>query len=147
VAGLFASIALAITGWWFYFKPWVIKVVGSVPSGAVLAFANQCPKEGWREYSDGKGRVIVGAGRGDGLSARVLGDTGGAETHTLTVNEMPEHSHLVAKGRADAGTVGKQLLPYDFHHHLDDWPTEETGGSKPHNNMPPFIVLQYCVKE
>ncbi|KPA18241.1 hypothetical protein MHK_001537 [Candidatus Magnetomorum sp. HK-1] len=34
-----------------------------------------------------KGRFIVGAGKGKGLSERVLGDTGGEEKHQLTINE------------------------------------------------------------
>ncbi|MBD2515202.1 tail fiber protein [Nostoc sp. FACHB-973] len=45
---------------------------------------------------DKRGRVGVGAGQGAGLTLRSLGQTFGAETHTLTVSEMPLHNHGVS---------------------------------------------------
>ena len=42
---------------------------------------------------DARGRVLGAIGTGAGLTARSLGDTVGAETHTLTVGEIPSHSH------------------------------------------------------
>lgn len=44
---------------------------------------------------DARGRVLGVIGSGAGLTARSLGDTVGAETHTLNVNEMPSHNHGV----------------------------------------------------
>ena len=44
---------------------------------------------------DARGRVLGAIGTGAGLTARSLGDTVGAETHTLTVGEMPSHNHGV----------------------------------------------------
>lgn len=44
---------------------------------------------------DCRGRVLGAIGTGVGLSARALGDTVGAETHTLTIGEMPVHNHGV----------------------------------------------------
>ena len=42
---------------------------------------------------DMQGRVPGGIGTGTGLTARILGDTTGTETHTLTIAEMPAHTH------------------------------------------------------
>lgn len=44
---------------------------------------------------DLRGRVMVAQGQGDGLTDHYLGFTGGDETHTLTVTEMPSHNHVV----------------------------------------------------
>ena len=42
---------------------------------------------------DARGRVAGTIGQGSGLSNRSLGDAVGSETHTMTVNQMPSHSH------------------------------------------------------
>jgi microcystin-dependent protein len=44
---------------------------------------------------DCRGRVLGTAGAGAGLTSRSAGQALGAETHTLTVNEMPSHSHTI----------------------------------------------------
>jgi len=42
---------------------------------------------------DARGRVAIGAGQGQGLTNRLLGQKGGAEVHYLTIAEMPSHAH------------------------------------------------------
>ena len=42
---------------------------------------------------DSRGRALIGAGQGPGLSFIALGDRGGQETITLTPNQMPQHNH------------------------------------------------------
>jgi microcystin-dependent protein len=42
---------------------------------------------------DLRGRTLIGAGQGSGLTSRVLGTVGGSEMHTLQIAEMPNHSH------------------------------------------------------
>lgn len=47
---------------------------------------------------DYRGRAILGAGAGPGLTARALGSKGGEETHALAVAELPSHAHGGATG-------------------------------------------------
>ena len=44
---------------------------------------------------DMRGRVPVHVGQGPGLSSRDQGEVGGAEVHSLTVDEMPAHDHAL----------------------------------------------------
>jgi microcystin-dependent protein len=45
------------------------------------------------QLPDFRGRVPVGTGQGPGLSNVVLGEIAGEPSHTLTINEMPQHNH------------------------------------------------------
>lgn len=51
------------------------------------------------------GSVPVGQGHGTGLTARVLGQTGGVAAVALTVSQLPVHNHLVAVSSAAAASV------------------------------------------
>lgn len=57
---------------------------------------------------DLRGRAPIHFGQGPGLSNYQLGERGGAETHTLTVNQMPSHNHgattSVTSTTTDAGS-------------------------------------------
>ena len=53
---------------------------------------------------DLRGRSMIGAGNGPGLSPIVWGEVGGTETTTLTINNMPQHNHQLVPGAA-AGQV------------------------------------------
>ena len=92
-----------------------------------------------------KGKVPVGRDSSD-TSFDVLGETGGAKTHTLTVSEMPSHSHtttIIAKAFTSAldglsgGTVNNNAQYYT---------SDSKGGDQAHNNLQPYIVLNYIIK-
>jgi microcystin-dependent protein len=93
---------------------------------------------------DLRGRTVIGVGTGSGLTARTLAATGGAETHTLTVDEMPAHTHT-ANENTSPEYVGTGV------YRTDVWNdsatnTSSTGGDQPHNNMQPFLVMNYIIK-
>lgn len=80
-------------------------------------------------------RMIVGKGSGTFATA---GATGGEETHTLTIAEMPAHSHEMYFGSgssyvaSNAGPTGSNTSYSGY--------IAPSGGGGAHNNMPPFIV-------
>ena len=73
-------------------------------------------------------------------STYAAGTSGGEATHTLTVNEMPKHSHT-AKGWADVKDHSGDYYVLGAAGSSDTYSTRETGGSKPHNNMPPYLAV------
>lgn len=148
IAAIVAAVAIAATGWWLYLKPKLVEIAGGVPSGMVAAFdgPNECP-EGWVSFEEAAGRTLIGTGKGQGLSDRRYREQGGAETHTLTVAELPSHTHEVIQmiGNNDIDGVDSTVL-HSGEHHNEPRRSGATGDGQPHNNMPPFIALRYCRK-
>lgn len=89
----------------------------------------------WIQVTD---RFVLAAG-----STYKVGATGGNATHTLSISEIPAHSHQI-NTRSNSGsgnvytieTVGPTKQAPSFY-------TEGRGDGKPHNNMPPYVVA-YC---
>ena len=86
------------------------------------------------------GRFLLGAD-----AIYTAGSTGGEAAHTLTVDEMPSHNHGV--GLNDSGSTtssGLSQLYTNTYRTYSDTIGEmilKTGGSKPHNNMPPYLAV------
>jgi len=103
------------------------------------------------------GRTIVGAtpeewmnNASANITKREIGDSGGTETHTLTVNEMPAHSHTPYASRMYGNfgpggvawwQIGEGGNPYGLQGNVTS-----TGGNAPHNNMQPFVAITYIIK-
>ncbi|MGA9994733.1 MAG: tail fiber protein [Pyrinomonadaceae bacterium] len=110
---------------------------------------------------DLQGRAPLHQGQGSGLSARFLGEMGGEEFVTLLQSEMPAHNHLPnsASAGGDATTpVGNvwalasfQRGSIDLYHaapsngQMSIQAVTPTGGGLPHNNLPPYLVLNFCI--
>lgn len=102
---------------------------------------------------DLRGRIPIHQGNGF-----ILAETGGAEEVTLTVNQIPSHSHAL---RASAGTgyiaSPAGALPArhrDYKTFLNAVPAAQSmhastlspvGGSQPHENRPPFLCVNFII--
>jgi len=87
---------------------------------------------------DGKVGIAYGA------NYSVIGATGGSETHTLNINQIPSHTHTYTapnfqvensapgSGRPNVNSISSQ--------------TSSVGGGQPHNNMQPYIVELHVMK-
>lgn len=96
---------------------------------------------------DLRGRTVIGAGSGTGLTPRSVDAQGGEETHTLTVGEMPSHQHneylLQDLKRLGLNELANIVFGNPIPNPL--FQTDFAGGDEPHNNMQPFTALKYGV--
>ena len=110
---------------------------------------------------DLRSRMPVGIGDGDAggtaLTDRSLGDTGGEENVTLTASQIPAHNHPIntgadghehhghTAGNVPTGLSGSQSQvgsTYSGSHGVQD----NTGGGSAHNNLPPFLAINFLIK-
>lgn len=92
---------------------------------------------------DLRGRNIIGYGTTTDLTIDAMGETGGATTTTLTIPQMPAHTHDSGIYNGGAGGAVETTTDNTGSAQIS---TGSTGGNQPHPNMDPFIVLQYIIK-
>ncbi len=80
------------------------------------------------------------------LTARALADRGGEETHASTIAEEPSHTHQYATTRGNIGWSGGVNSAIDPSLGSGGTTSIATGGSGAHNNMQPFLALNYIIK-
>jgi microcystin-dependent protein len=107
---------------------------------------------------DVQGSAPLAWGSGSGLSARALGETGGEPFVTLIESEMPTHNHSVSAAAlpanvsspAPAATLSRTNGGNGYHTldaavQLDPNAIAVAGGSLPHNNLMPYLMLNFCI--
>lgn len=105
---------------------------------------------------DMRGRVLIHAGQGPGLSNRNQGESAGTETQTIGIANMPAHTHQVSplgsgadatvvspagampasKARTTLYTTNGPALP------MAATTSSSTGGGNPISNMQPYVVVK-----
>lgn len=84
----------------------------------------------------------------------MLGTTGGEAEHTLTVNEMPAHTHAPAtpgesfvttSTSLNTGRVLATATGANYQRVFGGETTANRGGGQPHNNLPPYFTLYFCI--
>jgi hypothetical protein len=123
----------------------ILPLAQAANIGQIGYFEGPCP-DGWSDYLQLHGKFILSAGSGYNVNA-----TGGEAEHTLTVDEMPSHQHKqgsVGILNAFGGGIPGNSRDFDSGPYTAYFEalTSSTGGSKPHNNMPPYFVLRACKK-
>jgi microcystin-dependent protein len=108
-----------------------------------------------------QGAAPMNSGQGPGLTNRVLGETGGSPAVTLITTQMPIHSHTLecstnlADQHGAAGNIpapGVARRGQNFYASAGGTnPAMQSslvglaGGSLPHNNLPPFLAVNFCI--
>jgi microcystin-dependent protein len=105
-----------------------------------------------------QGSAPMHPGQGNGLSLHDLGETGGSDTVTLLASEIPAHSHqvmafnangnrLTPVGNAISRVVGATpyIPPATLLVNMSDQAIAPAGGDQPHNNMQPYLTLNFCI--
>ena len=105
-----------------------------------------------------RGRVPIHFGTGSGLPTYSLGQRSGEETTTLTVAELPSHTHTVKATTEDANSVrprndrvlAKSVGDNLYHSAsnlvgMASGSVSSTGGGQGHNNMMPFLTIGFCI--
>jgi len=97
-----------------------------------------------------QGRVPIHTGNGHNL-----GESAGEQNHTLTVAEMPQHTHVAraSAANADAPVPTNNLLasannlyaPPANPTNLHPASVTNAGSSQAHLNMQPFLTLSFCI--
>ena len=108
---------------------------------------------------DMQGNAPIHAGQGPGLSLYDLGQIGGSETVTLLVSEIPLHTHTLQAfatpgdlkepqagaclTRSNNGAIYNTTISNFVQ--MAPQALTPAGGSLPHNNMMPYLTLNFCI--
>lgn len=120
------------------------------PVGIIVAFAVHVDDPAdlflgtvWERVAEGQ--VLVGQ-KGLDSDFGTMGQTGGEKSHTLTLDEMPRHAHSL--NIATQGIGNYLNVPESSGQFIGQEArgVSENGGGSPHNNLPPYRVVQYWMR-
>lgn len=107
---------------------------------------------------DLRGRLPMGPGQGPGLTQRYLGEVGGSETNTLTIQQMPAHNHTVNASTSDGDqnvptgnipantkALDKEYIAGGANTTMSPAMIGVTGGSQPVNNVQPYLAVTFII--
>lgn len=111
---------------------------------------------------DFRGRVAIGAGQGTGLTAKSIGEAGGAESVILTEGQLPAHKHQLngLDGGTDSNTPLGNFLPQYANTAVKFYAQQSagenllqfnadsignTGSNQGHPNMQPYLGVNYII--
>ena len=128
------------------------------PKGVIVIWSGSIENipEGWalcngeNETPDLRGRFVLGVNpntkKNSNFTVSEITTVGGAETHKLTIEEMPRHNHPSytneSAGSGDGFWYGGGGYRLRANNSMGF-----TGGDQPHNNMPPYYTLAYIMKK
>lgn len=106
-----------------------------------------------------QGSAAIGQGQGPGLTDRFIGEAGGEQNVTLLQTEMPQHTHQVRAVATPGNRQGPAnnnfsraagALPYTPRTtgqlvQMSPTTAPIAGGNFPHNNMPPYLCLNFII--
>lgn len=106
----------------------------NIPSGWQLC-------DGTNGTPDLRDKFVLGAG-----TAHSVGETGGSEEVTLTVEQMPSHKHTISSHLSGMSATSSRIAVMTQMTKVENQETGYTGSSQPHPNMPPYYALCYIMK-
>ena len=107
-----------------------------------------------------QGSAPLMAGLGNGLTPRVLGESGGESSVTLNSAQLASHSHAVAASDAAGGQTPGPTTVWSkvSHRGIDAYSSDpgtrplmsptalsRAGGSQPHNNLMPYLTVNFII--
>jgi microcystin-dependent protein len=106
-----------------------------------------------------QGNAPMMQGQGQGLTDRFIGEASGSEAITLLTTEIPFHTHTVGGQNVPLGGVavpasnetlnrpasGNLFIASNPNVAMAPEALAATGGGLPHNNMQPYLTLNFCI--
>lgn len=119
------------------------KNSGAVPKGMIALWGKPAPfPEGWEEYTPLRGRMPIGLDTTDSIF-NVMLNYGGNKEKTLSISELPPHSHDIAYNKKNAAGGGAERPLDNSGTSTDTQKTSSTGGGSAFSILNPYRVVHF----